>query len=153
MTKSTSFEEQKGTRYIRGNLYFGIIIFNCLLSTRPCLRFLLICFVREVKIFYQSSFRNEVDFMNVINNINIFLSLENPCTFLLAKEKTWKCGFNTNSELSQNRAEKKIMPFKTTVNWLFTDIWCYLAIALVVLTEKLSFLEKQLSGFIISLNQ
>ena len=28
----------------------------------------------------------------------------------------------TNSELSQNRIEKQIMPFKTTVNWLFNDI-------------------------------
>ena len=27
--------------------------------------------------------------------------------------------FNINSELSQNRTEKQIMPFKTTVNWLF----------------------------------
>ena len=28
----------------------------------------------------------------------------------------------------QNRTEKQIMPFKTAVNWLFNDIWCYLAI-------------------------
>ena len=39
--------------------------------------------------------------------------------FLLAKEKTWKCVFNTNSGLLQNQTEKQIMPFKTTVNWLF----------------------------------
>ena len=65
--------------------------------------------------------------MSIDNNtINIFLSLEKPCTFLLAKEKTWKRIFNTNSELSQNRTEKQIMSFKTTVNWLFNDIWCYL---------------------------
>ena len=63
------------------------------------------------------------------NNINVFLSLENPCTFLLAKEKTWKRIFDTNSELFQNRTEKQIMLFKTTVNWLFNDIWCYLVIA------------------------
>ena len=45
--------------------------------------------------------------MSIDNNtINIFLSLEKPCTFLLAKEKTWKRIFNTNSELSQNRTEK-----------------------------------------------
>ena len=50
------------------------------------------------------------------------------CTFLLAKENTWKRIFNTNSELSQNRTEKQIMPFKTTLNWLFNDIWCYLVI-------------------------
>ena len=63
------------------------------------------------------------------NDINISLSLENPCTFLLEKEKTWKHIFNTNNELSQNGAEKQIMPSKTTVNWLFNDIWCCLFIA------------------------
>ena len=63
------------------------------------------------------------------NDITILMYLENPCTFLLAKEKTWKCIFNTNSELSQNRTEKQIMPSKTTVNWLFNDIWHYLVIA------------------------
>ena len=63
------------------------------------------------------------------NDINIFLSLENPCTFLLAKEKTWKRTFNINSELSENRTEKQIMPLKTAVNWLFNDMWCYLVIA------------------------
>ena len=56
------------------------------------------------------------------------MSLENPCTFLLEKEKTWKRIFNTNSELSQNRAEKQIMPTKT-INCLFNDVWCYLFIA------------------------
>ena len=34
--------------------------------------------------------------------------------------------FNANSELSQNCTEKQIMPFKTIVNWLFNDTWCYL---------------------------
>ena len=33
-----------------------------------------------------------------------------------------KTRFNTNSELLQNRTEKQIMPFKTKVNWLFSDI-------------------------------
>ena len=63
------------------------------------------------------------------NDINIFLSLGNPCTFLLAKDNTWKRIFNINSELSENRTEKQIMPSKTTVNWVFNDIWCYLVIA------------------------
>ena len=54
--------------------------------------------------------------------------MENPCTLLLAKEKTWKDIFNTNSELSQKSTEKQIMLFKTTVNCLFNDIWCYLFI-------------------------
>ena len=55
--------------------------------------------------------------------------MENPCTFLLAKEKTWKRTVNINSKLSQNRTENQIMPFKTTVNWLFNDMSCYLVIA------------------------
>ena len=59
------------------------------------------------------------------NNINIFQSLENPCSFLLAKENTWKRIFNTNSELIQNRTEKQIMPSKTTINLLFNDIWYF----------------------------
>ena len=63
------------------------------------------------------------------NDINIFLSLENPCTFLLAKEKTWRRIVFTNSNLSQNRTEKQIMPSQTTINWLFNDIWCYLFFA------------------------
>ena len=62
------------------------------------------------------------------NDINIFLSLENPCTFLLAKEKTWKRVFNTISQCSQNRTEKQNIPSKAT-NWLFNDIWCYFFIA------------------------
>ena len=63
---------------------------------------------------------------NDYNNNMIFLSLKNTCYFLLAKEKTWKSIFNTNNKLSQNRTKKQIMPFKTTANWLFNDIWCYL---------------------------
>ena len=59
----------------------------------------------------------------------MFLPLENPCTFFLTKEKTGKRIFNTNTELSQNRTEKQIMPSKTIPNWLFNDVWCYLFIA------------------------
>ena len=64
------------------------------------------------------------------NHINIFLSLENRCTFLLAEEKTWKRIFNTNSELSQqNCTEKQIVPSKTAINCLFHYILRYLFIA------------------------
>ena len=65
--KSTSFKKQKGTKYIQENIYFGIIIFSCLSSTKPCLRFLLICFVREIKSFYQSFLGDEVDFRDIMN--------------------------------------------------------------------------------------
>ena len=48
--------------------------------------------------------------------------------YLFACErKDLKKHFNTNCELSQNSAEKQIMPLKITVNWLFNDI-CYLVI-------------------------
>ena len=39
---------------------------------KPCLRFQLICFAREIKGFYQISFRNEVDFMNIMIVSQIF---------------------------------------------------------------------------------
>ena len=72
LKKCTSFEEQKGTRYNWENVYFGIIIFSCILSAKPCLRFLLNYFVWEIKNFYLSSLGNEVDFrdkMNISPNI------------------------------------------------------------------------------------
>ena len=67
MKKCNTFEKQKGTRYIRRNVYFGIIVFSCLSSTKSCLRFLLICFDREIKGFYQSSLGNEVDVTDIMN--------------------------------------------------------------------------------------
>ena len=67
MKKCTNLEKQKGIRYIQGNVYFGIIVFSCLLSTRLCLRFLLFCFAREIKGFYQTSLWFEVDFRDKIN--------------------------------------------------------------------------------------
>ena len=39
LKKCTSFEEQKGIRYIPRNPYIGIIVFSKLLSTKTCLRF------------------------------------------------------------------------------------------------------------------
>ena len=42
LKKCNSFEEQKDTRYIWGKVYFEIIDFSCLLSTKPC--FFLISF-------------------------------------------------------------------------------------------------------------
>ena len=163
LKKCTSFDEQKGTRYI----WRKIIVFSCHLSTRACLRFLLICFAREIKGF-QSSLGNKVDFWDIINislkniggfngwkstdsnDVNIFLSLENPVllnflknlNFLLAKGKTWKRICNINSELLQNRTEKQIMPSKTTIKWLY---YHKLVIkSLLVLIEKLVFFNKQL---------
>ena len=66
LKKCTTFEEQKGTMYICGNVYFSIVFFTCLSSTKLCLRFALICFDREIEGFYQSSV-NEVDFTEIMN--------------------------------------------------------------------------------------
>ena len=44
------------------------------------------------------------------NNINFLLSMGNPFTSLLTKENTWKRIFNSNSELPQNRTQKKLYP-------------------------------------------
>ena len=95
--KYTNFEEQKGTRYIRGDVYIGIIIFNCFSSKKPCLRFLLNSFVCERKDFYQSSFRHEIDFRDIMNvSLNILaknykktiLSLKILVSFCLRKKRS-----------------------------------------------------------------
>ena len=43
LRECTSFEEQKGTRHIWGNVYFDIIVFSNLFSTKPYFELLLIC--------------------------------------------------------------------------------------------------------------
>ena len=136
------------TRYICGNIYFGIIVFSYVLSTKWYLRLPLICFAWEINGFYQSSLGNEVDFRDIMNfspNISaknqnfkklrhgfvderalITTTLISSCHWKIlvpfCLRKTRKRIFNTNSELLQNRTEKQIMPFKTTVNWLFDNI-------------------------------
>ena len=65
--KEKEKEDQKGTRYIWGKVYFGIIVLSCLSSTNPCLRFLLFCVAKEIKGFYQSSLGNEADFTDIMN--------------------------------------------------------------------------------------
>ena len=57
------------------------------------------------------------------------MSLKNPYTFLLVKEKTLKSIVDTNSELLQNHTEKQIIQFETTVNWLFKHMLHYLIIS------------------------
>ena len=74
LKKCTNFEEQKGTRYIWGNVYIGIIVISCFSTTKSCFRFFFLnCFVREIKGFYQSSYGNEVGFRDIMNvSSNIF---------------------------------------------------------------------------------
>ena len=110
-------------------------------------RFLLICFAWEIKGFCQSSFGNEID----ITNMNIFpnilaknLNLEKlrhgfvderamtAATFISLCHWKTVIPFCLQKKRPENAfltltvnycyTEKQIMPFKTTVNWLFTDI-------------------------------
>ena len=62
----TRFQEQKRRRYIRGSVYFGIVVFSSLSCINICLIFLLSCFAEEIKGFYQSFL---TDIMNVSPNI------------------------------------------------------------------------------------
>ena len=51
-----------------------------------------------------------------------------PLYLFTCERKDLKRIFNTNSETSQNRTKKQIMVFKTIINRLFNDTWCYLVI-------------------------
>ena len=70
--KCTNFQEQKGTRYVRGNVYIGTIVFSFVSSIKPCVRYPLNGFFKEIKGFCQSSFGNEADFRDIMNvSLNI----------------------------------------------------------------------------------
>ena len=70
---------------------------------------------------------------NDYNNINYFLSLGNPCTFLLAKEKTQKRTFHIIARLYKKKTNYAIQ----NNSKLAINMWCYLLI------EKLVFFNKQ----------
>ena len=74
------------SKKVQGSVYFGIIVFCCLWSTKPCPRFLLIWFAREIKSFYQSSLRNEVEFRDIILKIKVIKIKKNCDTVLHKKE-------------------------------------------------------------------
>ena len=54
------------------------------------------------------------------NYISIFLSLENPCTFLLAKEKTWKQILTLVATYYKIVQKKELCHHKTTTNVYLT---------------------------------
>ena len=152
LKKCNSFEQQKVTRYIWGNIYLDIIVFCCPWSTKPCFRFPITCFVWETKGFYQSSLGNEIDFTDVINispNILVKIKIKKNWDTVLYMKEQWlqqhEClpvtrkpmylflckkkpenAFLTLTvnyrKIVQKTKNKKIMPLKTTVNWLFNDI-------------------------------
>ena len=119
-------------------------VFSCFLSIKPCLRFPLVYFAREIEGFYLSSFGNEVDLTDLspehlgiklkfqktetqfcrwkstdYKGINIFLSLGNPCTLCLQRKRPE----NAFLTVTVNYA------IQNKKNWLFNDIWHYLFIA------------------------
>ena len=62
----------KGYKVYSGIRLFWHYYFQLYFVYKPCLRFLLNCFVREIKGFYKSSFGNEVDFRDIMNvSLNI----------------------------------------------------------------------------------
>ena len=56
---------------------------------------------------------------------NIFLSPEKLCTLLLVKKKRPENAFLILTVNYHKIVQKNIMLFKTTVDCLFNDIWCY----------------------------
>ena len=74
------------SKKVQGSVYFGIIVFCCLWSAKPCPRFLLIWFAREIKSFYQSFLRNEVEFRDIILKIKVIKIKKNCDTVLHKKE-------------------------------------------------------------------
>ena len=147
------FWRAKRCKAYSGKLLFWHYYLQLSFTHNQHLSFLLNSFAREIKEFYQGPLGNEVDFTGhnlspnvLVKNQNLkklkqgFVDEEALITTTLISSchwktvesfylrKTWNRIFNTNSELSQNRIEKQIMLCKTTVNWLFNDIWCYLVI-------------------------
>ena len=83
LKKCTRFEEWKGKKYIT---------FIFLLSTKLCLRFFfLICFTQEIKVFYQSSLGNEIDFRDIFQKADTwFVDKEGLITTTLISSRYWK---------------------------------------------------------------
>ena len=63
LKKQASFEEQKD---IFGKTFILVLLSSAVFRLQNCLRFLLSCFVREIKDFYLSSLGNEVDFRDIM---------------------------------------------------------------------------------------
>ena len=132
LKKCTSFEDQKGTSYIWGNVHFGIV-FSCLSSTKQCLRFLSNYLVWEIKDFlgnvpseflrkwcwfqgHNECFVDEraMKTMTLICSCHWKTLIPLWKTLLLAKEKAWKHIFNTNSELLKNCTKNKLSHSKNS---------------------------------------
>ena len=137
-----------------GKVYCHIIALSCISCTKPYLVFLLICFAQKIKgldfmrkwgWFHGHVIRFTKNLSSRLKHqktkIRFCRSKNNFTTTLISschwktlvpfnlRKKTWKRIFKTNSELSQNHAAKQFILSKSTVNWLFNDIWFSLVIS------------------------
>ena len=144
--KGTKFEEQKFWHYhLQQSFFYKIVSGISFNSFRSGDKRLLSDFMRKRSWFHRYDIRFPKNLgsslklqnpetlvcgqkSNDYNDINIFLPLEISCTFLLAKEKTWRRIFKNNCGLPQNYTQNQFMPSKITVNWLFNDIWYCLVV-------------------------
>ena len=70
--------KSKKVQGIFGNIFMLALSSSAVFRLQNCLRFLLCCFVGEIKGFYQSSLGNEIDLKNIINfSPNILAKNEN----------------------------------------------------------------------------
>ena len=144
LKKCINFEEQKGTWYIPEHLYWHYRL-QLFFVYKPMSQISFKLFSLGEKRLLWEFLGNWIDFRDIMNvslnilakklksqktetllcrwksndynNINYFLSLGNPCTFLLVKEKTRKRTKKTNYAIQNNS--------KLAIN----DMWCYLLIA------------------------
>ena len=148
LKKCTSFEKQKGAGYIREKALFWHyrLQLSCVYKSVSQISFYLFCsrdkrllseFLRKWGWFQghnerfpkylgqKSNFQKTVTRFcrwksNDDNDSIVFLSLENRCNSLFAKEKTWKSIINTNSKLSQNCKNKLCHPKQQQIVYLMT---------------------------------
>ena len=132
---------------------FWLSIFSCLSSKKPCLRFFLICFTREIKDSLEKRSLENVDFttiMNVSPNIlakrknfkklrYVFVDERAMITTTLISFSHWKTlvtfclrkkgpenAFLTLKWIIKKSYRKTV---NRAVNWLFNNICCYLVIS------------------------
>ena len=155
LKKCTSFEEQNGIGHIWENVCFFIIVFSSLSSTKPCLEFISVCFSQDTKGYYQISWGNGDDFMEMMY---IFLEISTQAwnfiklrhgsvdersmiTTTLISSCHWKIlvSFCLEKKRFENAflkptvncckvIQKNNFCDPTTVNWLFNDIWWFLVV-------------------------
>ena len=113
MTKCTSFEEQKYGRCIRENVWhcYPLLTF----VWKPYLRFLLNCFVRQIKGFYQGSLGSEVDFRDTMS-VSQYILAKNEIFKKLEHDFVDKRALMTTTLLSSSHW-KILVPFCLQKSW------------------------------------